>query len=123
LLTPILLANVFAGQAYEALLKIQAGVVKDKEKGVDQPTWEKKSKELIKTIDVQAKVVRGGAAKSAKRDVARMANYLKEMVRALAKKPAPKAKAKAKASEEEYARALKNFEEYKKFAKKKLNKK
>ena len=121
LLTPILLANVFAGQAYEALLKIQAGVVKDKEKGVDQPTWEKKSKELIKTIDVQAKVVRGGAAKSAKRDVARMANYLKEMVRALAKKPAPKAKAKA--SEEEYARALKNFEEYKKFAKKKLNKK
>ncbi|MDB5335757.1 MAG: hypothetical protein JWN70_1376, partial [Planctomycetaceae bacterium] len=106
LAAPILLANVWAGQGYDALLKILAAVEKDK--GADQASFEKKSKDIIKQIDVVAKGVKGGASGSAKRDVARMANYLKEMVRAMAKKPV----ATAAAGEDEFSRAKKHFEEY-----------
>ncbi len=118
LLAPILLANVWAGQGYEALLKIMAGVEKDK--AGDGIALEKKSKDLIKQIDVVAKSVKGGASGSAKRDVARMANYLKEMVRAATKKPTG---APAAAGQDEYSRAKKHFEEYQKGAAKKLGKK
>lgn len=117
LLMPYMLSGIIAGQGYESLLKIQASVVKEKEKGVDAAAWEKKSKDIIKSIDAVAKSVRGGATGSAKRDVARMANYLKEMVRSMAKKSQV-----AAGSDDEYTRALKHFEEYKKGAKKKLGK-
>ena len=116
---PYLLQNIIAGQNYEALLKIQATVAKDKGAALDAAT-EKRLKEVIKSIDKIARAVKGGASGSAKRDVARMANYMKEMVRSIGKKPAAKA---APGAVDDFSRAEKHFEEYKKAAAKKLKKK
>ncbi len=116
---PYLLQNIIAGQGYEALLKIQTAVEKDKDKPLDAAT-EKKLKEVIKQIDGIARSVKGGATKSAKRDVARMANYMKEMVRSIGKKPAANAGPNAV---DDFTRAQKHFEEYKKAAATKLGKK
>lgn len=124
LLMPILLANVIAGAGYDKLVVIYTKLTADKAKGIDTAGWDKKAKEIIKNIDSVAKSVKGGKAGSAKRDVARMANYLKEMVRYAVKKAPVRGAAGAKGSaEDDYARSLKHFQDYMKNAAKKLKRK
>ncbi|MES2792207.1 MAG: GYF domain-containing protein [Planctomycetota bacterium] len=116
LLMPILLADFIAGQGFDQLVKINLAMITDLDKGIDSAAWDKKSKDILKTIDQVAKSVRGGTTGSAKRDVTRMATYLKEMVRSAGTR-APGS------TEDTFAKSQKQFEFYLKAAKKKLGRK
>lgn len=114
---PKLLSGFAVGSTFDALVEIQKEIASARNQGVDDATWSKKSKEIIKKIDTLIVKVKGGSQGTAQRDVARMGTYLKEMAEMAAKKGEQKA-----GETDDYTRASKYFDDYAKSAKKKLGK-
>ena len=115
-LAPTLLGDFAASRAFDELMAVNGKIINAQDDAIDPATWDKTSKPLLEAVNKVSKDLGVAKQGTSRRDVSRMAGYLKKMVETAAIKP-------VLGQEDEFVRNKKLFDDYTQAAMKKLRKK
>jgi hypothetical protein len=117
--TPYLMTGLAASSAYDAMLVIQAQIMKAHDSEAGATAWTAQAKDVRKKLKELMARVKGGTGASPLRDISKMGLYLQEM----AEQATIKVPAGTPPEEDPYLIALSRFKDTQSRAKKKLGKK
>ena len=115
-LAPTLLGDFAASRGFDELMAVNGKIINAQDDAIDPATWDKTSKPLLEAVNKVSKDLGVAKQGTSRRDVSRMAGYLKKMVETAAIKP-------VLGQEDEFVRNKKLFDDYTQAAMKKLRKK